>query len=265
MAYGARLESVLGESPRGFESPILRQEEPGDAPALREPRPPNLSRASISGSTAEMPARYPRSSRGAGTPTSRREHRRAGMPPTAGPASPFHPRVVRTAGAAFSIHVQPPLPLHGAPAESRVRFLPAHGIDRAHRARASCRLAERTLPAVPTQCCRVGRRTPCAPECEWRRTPGPTDEGTRPRTAEQSKGGRAAPRLRCGGDRRPRRGDRAADLTGTARKQPARGHNPAARFSPGSGRFTARFRRESGAASVVSSLMPNSAPTTPDG
>jgi hypothetical protein len=25
VAYGARLESVLGESPRGFESPILRQ------------------------------------------------------------------------------------------------------------------------------------------------------------------------------------------------------------------------------------------------
>ena len=25
MAYGARLESVLGASPRGFESPILRQ------------------------------------------------------------------------------------------------------------------------------------------------------------------------------------------------------------------------------------------------
>ena len=24
MAYGARLESVLGESPQGFESPILR-------------------------------------------------------------------------------------------------------------------------------------------------------------------------------------------------------------------------------------------------
>jgi len=24
VAYGARLESVLGESPRGFESPILR-------------------------------------------------------------------------------------------------------------------------------------------------------------------------------------------------------------------------------------------------
>jgi hypothetical protein len=28
VAYGARLESVLGESPRGFESPILRQQLP---------------------------------------------------------------------------------------------------------------------------------------------------------------------------------------------------------------------------------------------
>ena len=27
MAYGARLESVLGASPRGFESPLLRQSE----------------------------------------------------------------------------------------------------------------------------------------------------------------------------------------------------------------------------------------------
>ena len=29
VAYGARLESVLGASPRGFESPILRGEAPG--------------------------------------------------------------------------------------------------------------------------------------------------------------------------------------------------------------------------------------------
>ena len=35
MAYGARLESVLGESPRGFESPILRTESPSDS------QPPN--------------------------------------------------------------------------------------------------------------------------------------------------------------------------------------------------------------------------------
>ncbi len=46
MAYGARLESVLGESPRGFESPILRQllctagcrPPRGRAPARRELR-----------------------------------------------------------------------------------------------------------------------------------------------------------------------------------------------------------------------------------
>ena len=29
MAYGARLESVLSESSQGFESPILRQSDPG--------------------------------------------------------------------------------------------------------------------------------------------------------------------------------------------------------------------------------------------
>lgn len=33
MAYGARLESVLGESPRGFESPILRQRDERPPPA----------------------------------------------------------------------------------------------------------------------------------------------------------------------------------------------------------------------------------------
>ncbi len=32
MAYGARLESVLGESPRGFESPILRTSTTGKPP-----------------------------------------------------------------------------------------------------------------------------------------------------------------------------------------------------------------------------------------
>ena len=42
MAYGARLESVLGASPRGFESPILRgilslgcEEEVGDVALAR--------------------------------------------------------------------------------------------------------------------------------------------------------------------------------------------------------------------------------------
>ena len=34
MAYGARLESVLGASPRGFESPILRHDVRGAAVAV---------------------------------------------------------------------------------------------------------------------------------------------------------------------------------------------------------------------------------------
>ena len=34
MAYGARLESVLGASPRGFESPILRGKNPLDSSNL---------------------------------------------------------------------------------------------------------------------------------------------------------------------------------------------------------------------------------------
>ena len=56
MAYGARLESVLGESPRGFESPILRQEQPGDAhsahpgfesPILRQETPGDAATSSL--------------------------------------------------------------------------------------------------------------------------------------------------------------------------------------------------------------------------
>ena len=43
MAYGARLESVLGESPRGFESPILRQK----IPIIRRRRALILHRFSV--------------------------------------------------------------------------------------------------------------------------------------------------------------------------------------------------------------------------
>ena len=50
MAYGARLESVLGASPRGFESPILRHRTPGPLQvpgfllpvAPRDLRPPRV-------------------------------------------------------------------------------------------------------------------------------------------------------------------------------------------------------------------------------
>ena len=36
MAYGARLESVLGESPRGFESPLLRVNALATAPEMHQ-------------------------------------------------------------------------------------------------------------------------------------------------------------------------------------------------------------------------------------
>ena len=47
MAYGARLESVLGASPRGFESPILRHRTPGpvEVPGFLLPVVPLVFRA----------------------------------------------------------------------------------------------------------------------------------------------------------------------------------------------------------------------------
>ena len=47
MAYGARLESVLGASPRGFESPILRHRtpEPAQVPGFLLPVAPLVFRA----------------------------------------------------------------------------------------------------------------------------------------------------------------------------------------------------------------------------
>ncbi len=56
MAYGARLESVLGASPRGFESPILRHRTPGplQVPGFSLPAaPPDLRPPRV------LPAREP--------------------------------------------------------------------------------------------------------------------------------------------------------------------------------------------------------------
>ena len=56
MAYGARLESVLGASPRGFESPILRHRTPGplQVPGFLLPAaPPDLRPPRV------LPAREP--------------------------------------------------------------------------------------------------------------------------------------------------------------------------------------------------------------
>ena len=71
MAYGARLESVLGASPRGFESPILRHRTPGPVevpgfllpaapPDLQPPRvlPALMGRAAVCAG-GRRPAREP--------------------------------------------------------------------------------------------------------------------------------------------------------------------------------------------------------------
>ena len=52
MAYGARLESVLGESPRGFESPILR--EIWSAPPSNPKRPPELLQKCLCGAYGQF-------------------------------------------------------------------------------------------------------------------------------------------------------------------------------------------------------------------
>ena len=65
MAYGARLESVLGASPRGFESPILRHRTPGpvEVPGFLLPVAPLVFRAPSGPATVcaagRRPAREP--------------------------------------------------------------------------------------------------------------------------------------------------------------------------------------------------------------
>ena len=61
MAYGARLESVLGASPRGFESPILRHRTPGplQVPGFLLPVAPLVFRAPEGPAAREIATREP--------------------------------------------------------------------------------------------------------------------------------------------------------------------------------------------------------------
>ena len=61
MAYGARLESVLGASPRGFESPILRHRTPGplQVPGFLLPVAPLVFRAPSGPAAREIATREP--------------------------------------------------------------------------------------------------------------------------------------------------------------------------------------------------------------
>ena len=103
MAYGARLESVLGASPRGFESPILRHRTPGplQVPGFLLPVMPLVFRAP-SGPAALMgratwrargrrPAREPSAPRASLSASPRSPARPRHRPPAPQPGPPDPP------------------------------------------------------------------------------------------------------------------------------------------------------------------------------
>ena len=118
MAYGARLESVLGASPRGFESPILRHRTPGplQVPGFLLPVMPLVFRAP-SGPAALMgraavcaggrrPAREPsapRASLGASprSPARPRQRPPAPRPGPPDPPAPSTPAALVSLGLAW--------------------------------------------------------------------------------------------------------------------------------------------------------------------
>ena len=114
MAYGARLESVLGASPRGFESPILRHRTPGplQVPGFLLPVMPLVFRAP-SGPAALMgraavcaggrrPAREPSAPRASLGASSRSPARPRHRPPALrpGPPAPSAPAALVLLGLA---------------------------------------------------------------------------------------------------------------------------------------------------------------------
>ena len=141
MAYGARLESVLGASPRGFESPILRHWTPGpvEVPGFLLPVVPLVFRAP-SGPAALMgraavcaggrrPAREPsapRASLGASSRSPARPRRRPPAP-RPGPPAPSTPAALVSLGLA-----------RPGPAAAHRHRGQAHQTSRALRAGGAC-------------------------------------------------------------------------------------------------------------------------------
>ena len=108
MAYGARLESVLGASPRGFESPILRHRTPGplQVPGFLLPVAPLVFRAPSGPATVcaagRRPAREPsapRASLGASSRSPARPRRRPPAPRQV-PPEPSTPAALVSLGLA---------------------------------------------------------------------------------------------------------------------------------------------------------------------
>ena len=126
MAYGARLESVLGASPRGFESPILRHRTPGpvEVPGFLLPVAPLVFRAPSGPATVcaagRRPAREPSAPRASLGASSRSPAGPSGPSGTAaGPSGALHTggTCVAWASPARPRH-RPRAPQPGPPAPS---------------------------------------------------------------------------------------------------------------------------------------------------
>ena len=145
MAYGARLESVLGASPRGFESPILRHRTPGplQVPGFLLPVAPLVFRAPSGPApvcaAGRRPAREPSAPRASLGASSRSPARPRHRPraPQPGPASkparalrslrrPPHRRRLRCRRVAWRV-VSKPGQAPPPPTGTAARHATAHG------------------------------------------------------------------------------------------------------------------------------------------
>ena len=197
MAYGARLESVLGASPRGFESPILRHRTPGpvEVPGFLLPLASLVFRAPSGPATVcaagRRPAREPsapRASLGASSRSPARPRRRPPAPrqvppapstPAAlvllglarpGPAAAHRHRgrslqtsgALRTGGACVAVCTGRQSGAHCA-AEPRPRPLRLRGPRRSLRPGAQpgpCPSQRASIGAGPSRCSSIRPRTP---------------------------------------------------------------------------------------------------------
>ena len=195
MAYGARLESVLGASPRGFESPILRHRTPGPLQvpgflllvaslALRAPSGPAAREIATRELRSEWSISKPaRALRALRRPPHRRRLCRLGEPgqapplPTGTAARPSGPSGALHTGGTCVAWTIPASPRHQA---LRVLWRPAIGRSLRCRAQASSLLRLRgprrslrpgarpgprpsqraSIGAGPSRCSSIRLRTP---------------------------------------------------------------------------------------------------------
>ena len=168
MAYGARLESVLGASPRGFESPILRHRTPGplQVPGFLLPVasrvvgavwPDLMGRAAVCAG-GRRPAREPSAPRASLGASSRSPARPRHRPPALrpGPPSQWRPSYWRRLWCC--VH----WPGHAALA-AKPRPLRLRGLRRSLRpgARPGPRPSQRaSIGAGPSRCSSIRPRMP---------------------------------------------------------------------------------------------------------